>query len=526
MKLQEQELRKILDELYLLDKTLRSREVELVKVINKIINLKPEIEINSAFMASLRKEILAEAKSLKGISDNPTSEVVLNSMKKFIYAFYGATASLVIASLAISSFVAFSPTGKIGSKKLAQQSPFEQKVSKLSGNAFGLLTASQGAGSNLAKSSTLGMGGGVGGGLGVVSAPARESAVNAPIRTVAGSASAPVADAKMMMPPYEYKNYHFVYKGAEIKLPSEKMPVYKRIKGMSANVDSSNLINQLNLNFVNLNSFSGQQLQSISLIQRNNFGYSTNVMLDEGMVSIYQNWETWPAAKCGSDAVCYEAQRVKEGDVMTNEEAVAIADAFITEHGIDVTTYGQGEVMSEWRRLYDLATVKENFYFPETIDIVYPSKIEAKSIYDEYNGSSIGLTVSVHIKERKVTSANLTTQQYDASDYAIETDTKKLLALAEKGGSSGYVPEGAQTLDVELGEPVIALTRIFTYKDNQSQELYVPALYFPVKEMPKDANFYRKAVIVPLAKDILAEREALSNPGVPTPMMLDSRAIK
>ena len=33
-------------------------------------------------------------------------------------------------------------------------------------------------------------------------------------------------------------------------------------------------------------------------------------------------------------------------------------------------------------------------------------------------------------------------------------------------------------------------------------------VYFPISELSKDANFYRKGVVVPLAKSVLEERQA------------------
>lgn len=54
-------------------------------------------------------------------------------------------------------------------------------------------------------------------------------------------------------------------------------------------------------------------------------------------------------------------------------------------------------------------------------------------VLDEYNGFIIGLTLYVDPKERRVNSAsNLMTQSYEASEYEIETDIKKLTTLAEK----------------------------------------------------------------------------------------------
>ena len=75
-------------------------------------------------------------------------------------------------------------------------------------------------------------------------------------------------------------------------------------------------------------------------------------------------------------------------------------------------------------------------------------------------------------------------------------------------------------MDIELGNPEVVLTSY--WKDNGDgtggQMLYVPALRFAVLNPPKDQPWFRKAVTVPLAKDLLDQAEANNN-GYPTPIM-------
>jgi hypothetical protein len=347
----------------------------------------------------------------------------------------------------------------------------------------------------MAERGAVGMGGGGGG-----SATAMTSAV------------APVADAKRIMPPFEMKNYRYVYKGKALELKSDKLAVLKRVRGLST-VEVPDLISGLGMDFINANSFSGQSLQNLTLIQRSDFGYITNINLDEGLVSIYQNWETWPAGKCGNDNACFEAQRVSMSDLSAEADLIKTANQFISDHNIKVSDYGDPEINSDWRRYYDLTTDKTNYYLPEAVEVIYPQLIDGKFVYDEWSGAKVGLSISVHAKYKKVVSVNnLASQNFDSSLYEMETDAKQILAYAEQASNGGiyYMQEDqankVETVEVELGQPEESFIKIYIYRDGRNNELLVPALRFPIINAPQDVNFYRKSVVVPLAKEILAER--------------------
>lgn len=57
--------RDILEELYALDPTLREKESEIKKIIDKMIKNRPEVEINETFRAELRKKIMHELTSMR-----------------------------------------------------------------------------------------------------------------------------------------------------------------------------------------------------------------------------------------------------------------------------------------------------------------------------------------------------------------------------------------------------------------------------------------------------------------------------
>lgn len=423
-------------------------------------------------------------------------------MKKLIYALYGATGMLVVIILAYALVFSF-PPDKEAVKSV--RNAFKFNVKKVQANNFGSLSSAADADARSAAPAGQGGEKGIGGG---------------------GSAANSAAPADKMasgIMPYQPVNYRYVYKGKEFSQPQGKMEVLKRIKGAEADLDIADLASGLDIGLVDINSFSGLRVQSMNFIQDQDYGYSLGVFLDEGSVSIYQNWNSWPAGKCGSDTNCYDAQRTKKEDIPADEEMIGIADGFLSAHNIDKTLYGQPAVNGNWLAAYEQAANKSDYYFPESMEVVYPWLFNGKFVYDEYNGIKQGLTVQVHIKSKKAAGIyNLATQEYQGSEYEMETDTQKILAYAERGGG-GYAidnPDMKYT-DLELSDPELQYLRYYSYKDGQNLELLIPALYFPITNLPEGQNFNRAGILVPLAKEIMAER--MRNEGATPALMKSAR---
>ena len=423
-------------------------------------------------------------------------------MKKVFYSLIGLAAAIIIISTA---YLCFAPGSGPTLKPEAGRKPAAPafRVNKVADGSFGSLSGATAAGSeeDLAQNSSA----------------ATEAPMNAaaPFGLGGGGGalqpnSAPVAGrAAKIMPPMPYKTYKYVYKGGDFQV-QDKMEVLKRIKAASLNLDMADLLRGLNFGLGDLSTFADLDVQNLNLVQKSDFGYVINIFPEEGSISLYQNWETWPAGKCGGDSACYEAQQVKEGDVLSDAEAIRIADDFLAAHNIDKSIYGDPEISNQRQfRIYGpLAPEGKNFYLPETLEVVYPLKIGGKFVYDEYNGNKQGLTVQINVKNKKVAGLyNLNTQDYQSSAYEMETDTQKLIAYAEKGGVNNYQSgDSGDAIELELGDPEVSYINYFEYKDGKNGQLLVPALYFPIKNPPEDTNFYRQGVVVPLAKEILAER--------------------
>jgi hypothetical protein len=61
----EKNIKKILEELYSIEPTLREKEGELIKIVKLMIQAKPNIEINEDFKNNLRNQLLENIKLKK-----------------------------------------------------------------------------------------------------------------------------------------------------------------------------------------------------------------------------------------------------------------------------------------------------------------------------------------------------------------------------------------------------------------------------------------------------------------------------
>ena len=115
--------------------------------------------------------------------------------------------------------------------------------------------------------------------------------------------------------------------------------------------------------------------------------------------------------------------------------------------------------------------------------------------------------VNIRLFDRKVTAVwSLSTQNYQASQYAAETDASRILDIASRGGLFyGFYDPGssANVVEIDLGTPQISYMQFWKYANDINDELLVPALVFPVASDPGTGQVFQKHVVVPLIKDIL-----------------------
>lgn len=517
-------IQNILNEIYAVDPDLKAYESELVRIIQEIINKRPDTKFDEAFARELRTEVLERARELNLTQVEPTAKprTFFAMVPSWSYAVAGAALTLVIVLPLVLQNKSVEDTAD------SMRISFNTGVSKVAGNAFGSLSGGEAA-NNEAMGAPQGLGAG-GDGVGIQSLEAdstEEKAAGEPAPMAIGLGGG--ADARMIMPnPFSYE---FEYTGDSLKLGESTADVYRRVSSESASRNLAAIIGNMDLGLINLGILENLSLQSLSLNQNKEFGLTLNYNADEGSFSLYKNWQMWPDPnKDCRDEDCYRRNRLNINDVPGDQSLVEIANGFLSGLGVDRSKYGEPVVEDSWRKSYERTENKEDAWVPEEVQVIYPLILEGQAVY-EYGGRPHGMTVTVDIRNRRGAGLyNLYPYNYQASQYRMVTDFSRIVKLAEQGGDRPYyIMEGGSEVKLELGTPEMVLMQYHSYDEEQgrSQALFLPALQFPIINTEAAGNYYGQDVIlIPLAEEIVAEweerfRELEDRPDMPMPLLRD-----
>ncbi len=404
-------------------------------------------------------------------------------------------AVLVVIAAPLAYWVVKDPDVNLRSNPADQLLSAEYGVKEVDGNSFGNLA--------LLTSAASGRGGDM-----MARELANPSASSAQLTNNIAVAPAPGgsgggSDSKLIAP-FVPEDYRFRYIGEDLGELAVEQPVYRRVKENVSTGIIDRLISTLSLGLIDLTRFDSTKLQNFALTEDKQYGYSIYVDVAMGMLSLYQNYNQWPQplAEC-RDEDCYRENMPKLADIPEDSEMIAIANQFIADKNVSLEGFVQPKVVNNWRQHYENSDDQANFYFPEVIEVIYPIILDGNTVFDE-GGSESGMHVSVSIRERRVVGLyDLATKQYEKSNYAGETDSDRIVDLAEAGGFRSYSDPGVRaekivTLDLET--PTRQVLRMWKYDGNNSEELYVPALVFPIRN---PGQYWRQNLIVPLVREIL-----------------------
>lgn len=328
-------------------------------------------------------------------------------------------------------------------------------------------------------------------------------------------------------PRYEPVVYKYVYKGEEMSSEKEMVDVLKRMKGPAGSI-SSGFISQMASGLVDFSKFRNVKARHVSLYEDIDNGYEISFSPAEGFVSMNLNWEKRVLLE---DSCHSEDCRLKLEDVPEDVELISIASAFLDKYGIDTGIYGDPFVDKQWIMMRT-AEEGEPAYVPEYMNVKYPLEIGNGQVYDSGGGKE-GLSVGIDIRNKIVSSAyGIYAQNYQSSAYQAETDWNKILEVAGRGGVyyGHYEPENAKVVEIGLGTPESGFMKYWMRNDEEKavDELVVPALIFPIDEVPGDLEyFYRENVVVPVVREVLKDRESdLPIRVLPVEPMIDSEIME
>ncbi len=508
-------LKTFLADLYDVDPSLQTHEADIIPLVEKLMKSDPAVEPDTEFVKRLRMQLKNRAAEL--------SSPVSAGFSRWLYAFGGALTAAVVIPVAFVAMNNMKPTAL----KQDGSALFSYSVKEEGKDAFGSLA-------DISKGDSAAPRTGEGGestmnakvpttALAPAIAPAPEIAVAPAMmqgEQVMNSRDIGIGSDTRMIAPYPMITYTYVYEG-ELPALSSSVAVYKRITA-GKSVPFSALANSLNLGSIDLASFAGMNMDSVSFSQNKPYGYQMNVNLRDTSVSLDAQWDQWPQSKCQTDA-CFHGERVKLSDVPSEDQLIAAANAFIKDHAIDMTHYGTPTVDMQWKRDYDAVPNKNDVWIPDQMRVLYPLVIDSHEVSDQ-SGMPFGISVGVQVKSRKVMNVfGLMSRDYAKSEYAGVTDKKQIMDYLSTLDQYSWAPdEGAKTktATVTLGTPVMGYSVYYKYDDNVMQELLIPSLTFPISEIKgQDTEggqyFLRQSVVIPIASDMLKQQQ---DGGRPMPM--------
>ncbi len=455
----EQHIREIIKDIIQIDPTLLGREEEIGRIVRTLISLKPETDFSESFREELRLKIFEKISEMR--SDTKERQLNVFSMIRsnmFVWKNGMAVASIFAVIVIVG-----------GVYNYTRRSAFipvfdtEQKIVGVGDESFGGFDT--GAPIPQASQKMFGRGGGT-----------------------VGIESMPLHIARSVE-----RTVKFQYVGGAFPAPEEKMEVLRRAGEKSAPTDAFSALRRADFGFFNIGMFQKGNMDSFSVSENKEFGYTATVNVKEGTVAINQNWDMWPHYyECNTES-CTPPPHLAPSDVPADEELVRIANEFVKTYDLSLENYGTPEADNSWK--------KDKSFIADALPVLYPLSIGKMSVYDE-EGGKIGMGVGVDIRMKRVSSAwGMHTQVYEESLYPAETDMHKIIAFAERGGTGRIYEKLNSTGEIKLGTPELAYVMMTSAENGISRELYVPAYVFPMED--KDGILSGERVIVPLIKSFL-----------------------
>lgn len=490
-----------LEELYILEPSLKEKETEILALIDRMTLNRPAINIDESFKMELKKTILKEFAMKK------TSRVSFftwwnMALPVSLAAFAGIfMVSQYIGNPQISTT---SEPPMLAVETAAPDSMVKNSISltqsreNLQEKAFWSLTFLNTQQMNNSTSSRPQSGGGGMGNMAAVTNPVVDSDAK--------------MDARMMTTyPVDMPVITYSFSG-ELELPTGSLPVYERSTVPFNGSDVANLIVSQWMEWFNLSAINNPKLTMLSFVDTASLGYSYNIDFVWGTFSIYQNYETWPQPVCNANG-CESLRTLTASDLESNDAIIAKASNFLNTYNIDTSWYGSPMI--------DQSAAMPDGMIPEMITVTYPTLLDGKVSYEE-NGGPRGLTLTYDVRNKKVSSFyGLWKDALRSSDYPLTTNSGKVVELLAQGGRWGsYMTPNADSkkINVSVKSPEIGYMRLSHMDEaGKYKEYLIPAFIFQVEKSNDPTVYTPNIITIPLIDDFL-------NIETPTPMPIDIMA--
>lgn len=191
---------------------------------------------------------------------------------------------------------------------------------------------------------------------------------------------------------------------------------------------------------------------------------------------------------------------------LEEKEIIKISEDFLAAHKIDLSKYGTPVVEKAYIMAYAKFSSSRIMpdYAQNITNVVYPLIVDWNEIVEE-GWQAAWVRVEIDLKEKKVSWINwLSIDNYLKSDYKTETSTENILKVANVWWRYGFYDawtEKVKYVDVNLKNPEIKYVHTYSFKDNTQEQFLIPAVVFEVDKPENTEYYYGETVIVPLLKD-------------------------
>ncbi len=442
----------VLEELYSLDTKFKVHEPKLRELVEALLLSKPDTHFDEHFARTLRASLIPKTKKSSILSPYRP-----HLISKLAYGVSGGLVTLMViiplAFVLTKKATVFAP-GQVKNETVGIA--LTPQISSKGNNAFGSLALASSTGSSPARAAK-------------VQDSTSTLAVNPQMTTMMAVTDLSTTSEEQASTSLQAKvpSKKYIYEGATFALSDAQGNVLKRTTGVDSRKQLTSLIGSARFNLPNISTFSNLNLRTIDLSEDKKEGYSIHIDADQGSVTFTQNSPTWVQSTTTATSTALDAQAL-----------VAIASAFVKDHGIDTSIYATP------------------FVGHGSTTVVYPLLLNGKEVYGQ-DGYQYGMQITVDTQAKKVARVdNLTSQIYESSQYVLETDPEQILVIVNSlyGGEG----QGSTSQKISLGTPKQVFMRSITSTTATSSELYIPALLFPIKDS-------QEVILIPLVKDFLVK---------------------
>lgn len=191
---------------------------------------------------------------------------------------------------------------------------------------------------------------------------------------------------------------------------------------------------------------------------------------------------------------------------LEEKEIIKISQDFLASHKIDLSKYGTPVIEKAYIMAYAKFSSSRIMpdYAQNITNVVYPLIVDWNEIVEE-GWQAAWVRVEIDLKEKKVSGLNwLSIDNYLKSDYKTETSTENILKVANVWWRYGFYDTGTEKvkyIDVNLKNPEIKYVHTYSFKDNTQEQFLIPAVVFEVDKPENTEYYYWETVVVPLLKD-------------------------